>query len=98
MAHTNQYMETIGTIFPDGYQRETVFRDAGDMVAPAPKTARPGSLWRRWIEAFACWQMKRAGRLSLRELDDSLLHDIGVTREEAMREVKKSLFILRPPS
>jgi uncharacterized protein YjiS (DUF1127 family) len=98
MAVTSQYMETIDTIFPDGYQRETVFRDEGDMVEPAPKAVRVASVWRRWIAAVSQWQMKRQGRLVLRELDDSQLRDIGVTREEAMKEVKKSLFIIRPPS
>jgi uncharacterized protein YjiS (DUF1127 family) len=38
------------------------------------------------------WACKRASRRTLRNLTDVQLHDIGITRREATREVSKSFF------
>jgi uncharacterized protein YjiS (DUF1127 family) len=38
------------------------------------------------------WACKRASRRALRNLTDDQLHDIGITRREATREVSKSFF------
>jgi uncharacterized protein YjiS (DUF1127 family) len=39
-----------------------------------------------------CRGQKREGRRALRELTDVQLHDIGITRAEARREISKSFF------
>lgn len=91
MRKMDQYLSTTDTIYPDGYERERVFRDAGDMVAPAPFPARVArTLIGRVIARASQWVMKRSGRLALRELSDEQLLDIGVTREEALREADKA--------
>ena len=92
MRKLEQYVVTIDTIYPDGYARETVFRDAGDMLDPASVIKPPVGMVGRLIARFQLWQMKRTGRLALRELSDEQLMDIGVTRSEAKEEVSKSFF------
>ncbi|HBT68463.1 MAG TPA: hypothetical protein DEB63_09770, partial [Agrobacterium sp.] len=44
----------------------------------------------RLITGLFNWHDKRQGRLALRELSDDLLQDIGVTRDEALKEAAKS--------
>ena len=91
MRKMDQYLSTADTLYPDGYERERVFRDAGDMVAPAPFPAKIArTLIGRLIAGISSWQRKRQGRFALRELSDDLLDDIGVTRDEALREAAKS--------
>jgi len=41
------------------------------------------------LDTIARWKARRAGRLALLELDDHLLADIGVTREQMLRETRK---------
>lgn len=53
-------------------------------------TRRQG-LIRLWTR-FALWCEKRNGRRTLRELTDEQLHDIGLSRAEADKEVSKSFF------
>ncbi|AQS61481.1 hypothetical protein AGRHK599_LOCUS1573 [Rhizobium rhizogenes] len=97
MRKMDQYLSTADTLYPDGYERERVFRDAGDMVAPAPFPARIAhTLIGRLIAGMAHWQQKRRGRLALRELSDDLLEDIGVTRDEALKEAAKSRLLSWP--
>ena len=52
--------------------------------------AAPGERWRRWRLRWA----RHSQRQSLRDLADNphLLADIGVTREEALREAGKFFF------
>ena len=52
--------------------------------------AAPGERWRRWCLRWA----RHSQRQSLRDLADNphLLADIGVTREEALREAGKFFF------
>ena len=91
MRNMDQYLSTADTLYPDGYERERVFRDAGDMVAPAPFPAKIArTLIGRMIACVFHWHLKRRGRFALRELSDDLLEDIGVTRDEAMKEAAKS--------
>ncbi|CUX13915.1 DUF1127 domain-containing protein [Agrobacterium deltaense] len=98
MRKMDQYLSTADTLYPDGYERERVFRDAGDMVAPAPFPARIArTLIGRLIAGISSWQRKRQGRFALRELSDDLLDDIGVTRDEALREAAKSRLFSWPP-
>ncbi|AVH42033.1 DUF1127 domain-containing protein [Agrobacterium tumefaciens] len=98
MRKMDQYLSTADTLYPDGYERERVFRDAGDMVAPAPFPAKIArTLIGRLIAGISSWQRKRQGRFALRELSDDLLDDIGVTRDEALREAAKSRLFSWPP-
>ncbi|MGI8398544.1 DUF1127 domain-containing protein [Agrobacterium tumefaciens] len=98
MRKMDQYLSTADTLYPDGYERERVFRDAGDMVAPAPFPAKIArTLIGRLIAGVSSWQRKRQGRFALRELSDDLLDDIGVTRDEALREAAKSRLFSWPP-
>ena len=94
----DKFLSTAYTLYPSGYERERVFRDAGDMVAPAPFPARIArTLIGRLIAGISSWQRKRQGRFALRELSDDLLDDIGVTRDEALREAAKSRLFSWPP-
>lgn len=63
---------------------------------PAAPFARPGffafplhELMRAAIEAVALARARRAERFALMELDDRLLADIGITREQAKHEAGK---------
>lgn len=84
------YIDTNETMFPDGYERERLFRSAGDMLSPA--RLEGAGLFRRIYASLRDWRMRRAGRLVLREMDEDCLRDIGLTRAEAQREVAKSFF------
>lgn len=95
MRKLDQYLTTIDTIYPDGYARETIFRDNGDMLEPATVGPAPRNLLARLFAALHLWEMKRSSRLALRELSDSQLEDIGITRAEARSEAGKSLFLPR---
>ena len=78
--------------------RMVLLPDAGDMVAPAPFPAKIArTLIGRLIAGVSSWQRKRQGRFALRELSDDLLDDIGVTRDEALREAAKSRLFSWPP-
>lgn len=60
MRKMDQYLSTADTLYPDGYERERVFRDAGDMVAPAPFPAKIArTLIGRLIAGMALWFQKR---------------------------------------
>ncbi|KJF74094.1 MULTISPECIES: DUF1127 domain-containing protein [Rhizobium/Agrobacterium group] len=97
MRKMDQYLSTADTLYPDGYERERVFRDTGDMVAPSPFPARIARTFiGRMIAGLSYWHGKRQGRLALRELSDDLLEDIGVTREEALKEAAKSQLLSWP--
>lgn len=90
MRKIDQYTGTIDTIYPDCFERERIFRDAGDMLEPARTGSEPKTLIGRLYARFSMWQMKRAGRMALRELSDEQLADIGITHAEARAEVAKS--------
>lgn len=78
MRKMDQYLSTADTLYPDGYERERVFRDAGDMVAPAPFPAKIArTLIGRMIACVFHWHLKRRGRFALRELSDDLLRISG---------------------
>lgn len=95
MRKLDQYLSTIDTIYPDGHARESYFRDSGDMLAPrALEFVHNGTLLSRLWAALRTWHVKRVGRTVLRELSDDMLRDIGVTREEALREADRSRVLL----
>ena len=87
----SRYRDTIGTIYPDGFERERLFRSSGDMLSlPVPNRL---GFFGRVRERLADWRMKRAGRLVLRDLTDDQLNDIGLTRWQVRLELRKSTFI-----
>lgn len=91
MTDSARYVDTIDTIYPDGYARETLFRSAGDMLTPSVRPKRwLARLWR----GLCHWRMKRAGRLALHDLTEDQLRDIGLTRIDAEREVQKSRLLM----
>jgi uncharacterized protein YjiS (DUF1127 family) len=52
---------------------------------------RLGSYRKRIAAALRLWSRKRRTRRRLLELDDRLLRDIGVSRQEAIREARRSV-------
>jgi uncharacterized protein YjiS (DUF1127 family) len=67
--------------------------------APAVRIQRPGSVTISWraallagTAAISTILARRRQRLALRELDDHLLRDIGLSRAEAGREASKPLW------
>ena len=91
MANVDRYIDTIETIYPDSYSRESVFRDAGEMLSPAPFRQAKGVL-ARLVARWSAWQQKRNTRAALRELTMDELRDIGLTREQVLNETAKSYF------
>jgi uncharacterized protein YjiS (DUF1127 family) len=47
------------------------------------------ALLARGLDVLRTWQHRHRGRRALRQLDDRLLRDIGVSRAEAAREARK---------
>lgn len=45
--------------------------------------------WRQLLETLRLWQQRARGRQHLREFDDQLLRDIGITRLQAEAEATK---------
>ena len=63
------------------------------IAAQSPRYDRPEWSWAEWQHEFASafgrmWQRRRE-RQALLELDDRLLEDVGVTREQALRQARK---------
>jgi uncharacterized protein YjiS (DUF1127 family) len=70
------------------HQLTEQFRIASKPAARLSTMKRLGQLW----TMLMIWQQKRAGRRALRDLTDSELLDIGVSRAEAGKEIAKSFF------
>lgn len=49
------------------------------------------ALYCAWM-VLRAWSVKRRTRHALVEMTDEQLHDIGVTRHEARREIEKSFY------
>lgn len=49
--------------------------------------------WKRLAHAFHLWRRQRVTRARLADLSDAQLRDIGLTFEQAQREVNKSRFL-----
>lgn len=97
MRKMDEYLVKLDTIYPDGYSRETLFRSSGDMLE-APSAVPRGNFLVRMFRAIGFWQQRRRSRLVLRELDDDLLRDIGLTRVQADCESRKPLYAGRQSS
>ena len=48
-----------------------------------------GRPWRRLLKTLRLWQERARGRQQLREFDDHMLLDIGITRLQAEAEATK---------
>lgn len=46
------------------------------------------------LASLASWRARRRSRLALAKLDARLLHDIGVSKSQALREVEKPFWSL----
>ena len=66
-----------------------------DTIFVGEACARPGGLramlHRVWRSCHA-WRVTRHTRHALLEMTDEQLRDIGVSRAEAMREIRKSVY------
>lgn len=49
----------------------------------------PIRLFARLLETLECWHQRTRQRTALAELDDRLLKDIGLTRADVAREIRK---------
>jgi uncharacterized protein YjiS (DUF1127 family) len=52
----------------------------------ATRSTRP---WRRLLSTVRLWQQRARGRQQLRQFDDHMLRDIGITRLQAEAEATK---------
>lgn len=87
-------MVTIDTISvqSDGDDRRCISDEAGkyrDLEHPARLTRAIGAL----MTSLALWCRKRRSRLTLADLDDRLLQDVGLTQSEAQAELRKSIYL-----
>jgi uncharacterized protein YjiS (DUF1127 family) len=65
-------------------------REAGAFAPTAPEARRGGVVGRRsFWQRIATWRRVSRERQRLRDLDPRILHDIGVTPEEAAREASR---------
>ena len=70
-----------------GFHQSEQFRDRARLDRHNVSVAF-GRVW----GSILLWQRKRASRRVLRDLTDSELHDIGIGRADAGKEVAKSFF------
>lgn len=59
------------------------------IAAPAARPQDLSDRLRGLVALTALWAARRRQRRELRELDDRLLRDIGLTREQVLREAAK---------
>jgi uncharacterized protein YjiS (DUF1127 family) len=52
-------------------------------------TSRSDRPWRRFLNTLRLWHRRAQGRQQLREFDDQMLRDIGITRLQAAAEATK---------
>lgn len=46
-------------------------------------------LWQKLIELLKCWKLRAITRKQLHGLDAAALHDIGISRIDALQEANK---------
>jgi uncharacterized protein YjiS (DUF1127 family) len=92
MRKLDEYLATIDTIYPDRYQRESIFFVTGEILSPAPMPA-PRSGLAGLMDGMRNWVSRRRGRQALLDMSDEQLSDIGITRHTARLEAAKSRFL-----
>jgi uncharacterized protein YjiS (DUF1127 family) len=60
---------------------------------PAVSLSGLGRLLAGGIDRVLTWQQRRAERRALQSMSDRTLHDIGLTRADALRESRKAFWI-----
>jgi len=79
-------MVTIDTI------RSAQASDRENAIGPS-RTQRIKPRVSPLLARFSRWWMIRSTRAHLAELDDAMLRDVGVTREAAAAELKRSIYL-----
>ncbi|SFB38773.1 Uncharacterized conserved protein YjiS, DUF1127 family [Rhizobium sp. NFR07] len=92
MRKLDEYLVTIDTIYPDAYQRESVFFVARDLLAPAAMSVRRGRIG-GVFDRLENWFARRKGRQALLDMSHEQLRDIGISRVDAKREAARSRFL-----
>jgi uncharacterized protein YjiS (DUF1127 family) len=62
---------------------------SAEMLAQPRRHRRAAGLIRRAIETVRLWRARRRGRQELAGLDDRALHDLAMTRVDAIQECRK---------
>ncbi|MBB4954152.1 uncharacterized protein YjiS (DUF1127 family) [Agrobacterium vitis] len=79
-------MVTIDTI-------ECAARENVTPTAPQASKINLVSGLRRLLSALSRWWMVRSTRASLEDIGDDLLKDVGITRQQARTELKRSTYL-----
>ncbi|WP_298848344.1 DUF1127 domain-containing protein [uncultured Ruegeria sp.] len=63
------------------------------LLNDSPRLPLLAALAVRFAAAVTQWERRRRSRVNLSYLDDRLLQDVGLTRREADREVKRHFWL-----
>jgi uncharacterized protein YjiS (DUF1127 family) len=79
-------------------------QDCIDTISVPVARSGMSNSWKSWIaagitllagdvarvfEILKVWQQRNTGRIRLRDIDERMLRDIGITRQDALREFNK---------
>ncbi|MBP1851035.1 DUF1127 domain-containing protein [Rhizobium halophytocola] len=93
MRKHDEYLATIDTIYPDAFTRETLVY-VRDELLPARQRPNYRTGLVGMFDRLVMWHLTRQGRKQLRDLDDALLADIGISKLRARSEVARSRLLL----
>jgi uncharacterized protein YjiS (DUF1127 family) len=54
-----------------------------------PRVGTGRRIWSGWVDTMASWLMRQQVRQDLSALDDRLLEDLGISREDALWQARK---------
>ena len=63
------------------------------LLTKSPRLPVLAALAIAFAHAVTIWETRRRTRMHLKELDDHLLNDIGLTRDEARKEAKRPFWM-----